>query len=99
MYSLILQFTCFIPTFQRVFWLCYHLPYENYDTCTQNQFKETFSLFPDVIHTVGPVGQKPALLEKTYRSCLDIVKKEKLLTVVSVALHSPKILNDPIVHG
>ncbi|XP_039280649.1 macro domain-containing protein RSc0334 isoform X2 [Nilaparvata lugens] len=34
-----------------------------------------------VIHTVGPVGEKPSLLESCYNTSLDILSKEKLASV------------------
>ncbi|ELU04234.1 hypothetical protein CAPTEDRAFT_95133, partial [Capitella teleta] len=34
-----------------------------------------------VIHTVGPRGEKPFELEKTYMSCLDLVKEHNLKSV------------------
>lgn len=37
----------------------------------------------DVIHTVGPKGEKPDLLQKAYESCLDLAVEKKLRTIVS----------------
>ncbi|KAF8917140.1 O-acetyl-ADP-ribose deacetylase macrod1, partial [Dissophora ornata] len=34
-----------------------------------------------VIHTVGPIGEKPAYLESCYKSVLDIVQKKNLVSV------------------
>ncbi|XP_054710627.1 macro domain-containing protein RSc0334-like [Uloborus diversus] len=34
-----------------------------------------------VIHTVGPIGEKPDLLEKCYRSCLDVAKSNGIRTI------------------
>ena len=41
------------------------------------------ALQTDVIHTVGPIGEKPWLLESAYKKCLEIVKQENLRSVVS----------------
>jgi O-acetyl-ADP-ribose deacetylase (regulator of RNase III) len=38
--------------------------------------------FADVIHTVGPRGEKPEKLESCYRTCLELLIKDKLRTVV-----------------
>ena len=40
------------------------------------------TLFADVIHTVGPRGEKPEKLESCYRTSLDLLTKDKLRTVV-----------------
>lgn len=37
----------------------------------------------DVIHTVGPKGEKPDLLQSTYESCMDLAVEKKLKTIVS----------------
>lgn len=39
--------------------------------------------FPDVIHTVGPIGENEELLHSAYKTCLQIVRKNKLRSVVS----------------
>jgi len=38
--------------------------------------------FPDVIHTVGPQGENPEKLESCYRSCLRVLTKNQLRSVV-----------------
>jgi hypothetical protein len=38
--------------------------------------------FPDVIHTVGPQGEKPEKLESCYRTCLQVLTANKLRSVV-----------------
>lgn len=40
-------------------------------------------LFSDVIHTVGPRGEKPDLLKKCYHNSLNLLVKEGLRSVVS----------------
>lgn len=35
----------------------------------------------DVIHTVGPVGEKPGLLKQCYKSCLEIMHSKKLRSI------------------
>lgn len=35
----------------------------------------------DVIHTVGPVGEKPGLLQMCYKNCLEIMLSKKLRTI------------------
>lgn len=42
----------------------------------------------DVIHTVGPKGLKPELLEKAYESCLDLAVEKKLRTIVSFLIYA-----------
>lgn len=35
----------------------------------------------DVIHTVGPQGEKPGLLQGCYRNCLKIMSEKKLRSI------------------
>lgn len=37
----------------------------------------------DVIHTVGPKGEYPDILQTAYESCLDLAVEKKLRTIVS----------------
>ena len=39
-------------------------------------------LSTDVIHTVGPIGQRENLLKSCYRKCLQLVKKHEVKSVV-----------------
>ena len=38
----------------------------------------------DVIHAVGPMGEKPELLRSVYKSILRICDEKKLASVVSI---------------
>lgn len=38
-------------------------------------------MFVDVIHTVGPVGEKPGLLKNCYKNCLDLMLQNKLRSI------------------
>jgi O-acetyl-ADP-ribose deacetylase (regulator of RNase III) len=40
------------------------------------------TLFADVIHTVGPKGEKPDKLESCYRNSLEVLIENQLRTVV-----------------
>jgi O-acetyl-ADP-ribose deacetylase (regulator of RNase III) len=40
------------------------------------------TLFADVIHTVGPQGEKPDKLESCYKKSLELLTANKLRTVV-----------------
>ena len=40
-----------------------------------------FVFFSDVIHTVGPRGEKPDKLRECYESCLSLVKENNLRSV------------------
>jgi len=42
-------------------------------------------IFLDVIHTVGPKGEKPDLLKTAYSNCLDLAVEKKLKTIVSIS--------------
>lgn len=40
--------------------------------------------FLDIIHTVGPKGEKPDLLQTSYSKCLDLAVEKKLRTIVCI---------------
>ena len=42
-----------------------------------------FSYFPDVIHTVGPRGEKPKVLQNAYQTSLNLMLEHGLKTIVS----------------
>ena len=44
-------------------------------------------LYADVIHTVGPRGEKPELLRSCYHNCLEKMLKLQQKTIVRVLLH------------
>lgn len=44
------------------------------------------SFHTDVIHTVGPQGEKPALLKSAYESSLNLMLENQLRSVVSLNL-------------
>lgn len=50
------------------------------------KFKIKTSVVVDVIHTVGPKGEKPDLLKAAYENCLKLCVENNLKTVVSLAI-------------
>uniref|UniRef100_T1HED5 Macro domain-containing protein n=1 Tax=Rhodnius prolixus TaxID=13249 RepID=T1HED5_RHOPR len=58
----------------------YHLPAKCYSLFHLKSKEFSFS-FLDVIHTVGPKGEKPALLESCYNKCLEIALNENIKSI------------------
>ena len=43
--------------------------------------------FTDVLHTVGPIGNRPQMLRSCYKKCLDTMKENNLCSIVSTVLY------------
>ena len=52
------------------------------EVCLPNN-SDLFFLFPDVIHTVGPRGEKPKVLQNAYQTSLNLMLEHGLKTIVS----------------
>ena len=52
------------------------------NSCISRSFQPSMVLYvPDVIHTVGPRGEKPDLLRSCYSKSLDLMSKNKLRSI------------------
>lgn len=48
----------------------------------------------DVLHTVGPIGEDPELLESCYKTCLELVEKHNIKTVVFCGISTGTLVEE-----